>query len=477
MASIRLERVAFAYPSSPPLLAGVELHLVRGFTGLVGANGAGKSTLLALISGALDPTSGRVIATSPVTAVAQTLDDRPAMVDELAARDDADAGRWCAVLALNRDSLARWPTLSPGERRRWQLAAALAREPDALLLDEPTNHVDARGRALIVGALRRYRGIGVVASHDRTLLDELTAATVLVEAGTARRYAGNYSAARETWLAERARAVDVRRAAIATAEHAERALHRARDDARAADARRPASARKKGPRDHDATTLVRTNAIARGAASAGRRAEVARRAFELARDAVPDAAHVKALGRSIFVGYERCPRRFVTGTVKSADRVHVAGDNGAGKSMLLAAMLRACTLPRDRVLALPQELAADDVAALVARARELAADDRGRVMSLVAALGVSPDRLLASARPSPGEARKLALALGLGRTHGAWLVMLDEPTNHLDLPSVERLEAALAAYPGALVLVSHDTRFASALTTSRWLVADGRVAT
>jgi ATPase subunit of ABC transporter with duplicated ATPase domains len=476
MSSIRLDRVAFAYPSSPPLLAGVELHFTRGFTGIVGANGAGKSTLLALISSALVPTSGRVIRDVAPTVVAQTLDDRPAIVDELAARDDADAGRWCAMLALDRgDALARWPTLSPGERRRWQLAAALAAEPDAMLLDEPTNHIDARGRALIVGALRRYRGIALIASHDRTLLDELTTATVLVEAGTARRYAGHYSAARDTWLAERAHATDVRRAAIATADTAERALHRARADARAADARRPASARKKGPRDHDATTLVRNNVIARGAASASRRAEVARRSLETARDAIPAAAHDKPLGRSIFVDYERCPRRFVLDQVAATDRVHVTGDNGAGKSTLLAAMLRACTLPRERVLALPQELAPDDVRAVLADVRALAADDRSRVMSLVAALGVPPDRVLASASPSPGEARKLALALGLGRR--AWLVVLDEPTNHLDLPSVERLEAALAAYPGALVLVSHDTRFASALTTSRWQVRDGRVVT
>jgi len=98
---------------------------------------------------------------------------------------------------------------------------------------------------------------------------------------------------------------------------------------------------------------------------------------------------------------------------------------------------------------------------------------RGRVLSLVAALGVDPDQLLASAQPSLGEARKLRIALGLGQY--AWALVLDEPTNHLDLPSIERLEAALSAYPGALVLVTHDDELAARLTTERWHVGSGRV--
>ncbi len=97
--------------------------------------------------------------------------------------------------------------------------------------------------------------------------------------------------------------------------------------------------------------------------------------------------------------------------------------------------------------------------------------ERGRVFNLVAALGVDPDRLLASRRPSPGEARKLAMAAAMGR--GAWCLLLDEPTNHLDLPSIERLEEAVAGYPGAVVVVTHDEDFAAATTTRTWQLEGG----
>src|SRR5262249_32081821 len=200
----------------------------------------------------------------------------------------------------------------------------------------------------------------------------------------------------------------------------------------------------------------------------------------------------KSIGRSVFVNYERAPvpllfsvdaselragdaivLRNVRLDVHREARIQVAGPNGAGKSTLLAALLAGARVPQSRVLALPQELSAEDARAELARVRALEPNVRGRVLSLVAALGVDPEQLLASAQPSPGEARKLRIACGLGQH--AWALVLDEPTNHLDLPSVERLEAALVAYPGALVLVTHDDALAAHLTTARWSVGSGRV--
>lgn len=79
---------------------------------------------------------------------------------------------------------------------------------------------------------------------------------------------------------------------------------------------------------------------------------------------------------------------------------------------------------------------------------------------------MDPARLLSTSHPLPGEARKLLLTEGLARQ--AWGLVLDEPTNHLDLPSIERLKEALASYPGALLMVSHDDAFACACTTVEW---------
>ena len=105
--------------------------------------------------------------------------------------------------------------------------------------------------------------------------------------------------------------------------------------------------------------------------------------------------------------------------------------------------------------------------------RDLREEERGRTLSLVAALGVDPERLLGSQSPSPGEARKLAIAYGLGRQ--VWGLVLDEPTNHLDMLAIERLEEALIEYPGAMVMVTHDDALARRCTTIEWRLERRRV--
>ncbi len=96
----------------------------------------------------------------------------------------------------------------------------------------------------------------------------------------------------------------------------------------------------------------------------------------------------------------------------------------------------------------------------------LSREQLGTVMTVVSALGSRPERLLENLDASPGELRKVLLALGVIRQ--PYLIVMDEPTNHLDIPAIECLEDALRGCPSALLLISHDLRFLSRVARKRW---------
>jgi ATPase subunit of ABC transporter with duplicated ATPase domains len=495
MSSVRLERLTFRHADAVPLLTRAAAHLPAGWTAVVGENGAGKTTLLRLVAGSLAPTDGRihVLPEGARVVLCPQEDGRDPGPDAilLAGRDDGEARRLRGLLRLDPTALSRFGTLSAGERKRWQVGAALAREPEVLLLDEPTNHADAEARAVLLLALRRFRGVGLLVSHDRALLDGLAVRTLRIHRGALALHAGGYAEAQAAWEVGERAAREALEEERRSARAARARLDAARRDRENAD--RAASGRRHDRRDHDARSMEKGVRRSRAAASLARKVGRLREAAERAEARAGEAVFAPEVGRSVFLGFERAPSpvllaldaaevragstvvlRDVHVRLRREDRVLVAGANGAGKSTLLRALLDGSPARRDRVLHLPQELAPGAGPGLLRELRALPPVVRGRVLSLVAALGTDPDRLLASSDPSPGEARKLGLALGMGRH--AWALVLDEPTNHLDLPTVERLEAAIAAYPGAVLLVSHDEAFAARCTSSRWRVGGGRVA-
>ncbi len=495
MPSLHLESVSFSHVDALAILEDASLVLSPGWTGVVGPNGAGKSTLLDLLAGELLPQQGRVRCEpsgARVLRCRQTAEQLEPGIAAFGAAYDRASIRWRARLELDEQSLERWPSLSPGERRRWQVGAALAGEPDALLLDEPTDHLDGDARDVLVNALRRFDGVGVVVSHDRTLLDALTDRTVRVEHAQLALVRGAYATARQEWDAEASLAVRRREALRKEEKRTRRRLQTRREQLDRAEGNLSTRKRAKGRQDRDQRTMAAKNRAQRSAASAAHQVHLLKAQAERAARRTGEVQVTKELGRSLFVDFEpaRVPvllalrtaelragdRRVLGETdlqLRRDDRVWVHGRNGAGKSTLLRALLGSARVSTERLLHLPQELTAQDAQALLAETRSLGEEDRGRVLSVLAALGADPDRVLASARLSPGEARKLAIAWGLGRRVVG--VVLDEPTNHLDVASIERLEEALVAYPGALALVTHDETLARRCASTRWHVAEGAV--
>jgi ATPase subunit of ABC transporter with duplicated ATPase domains len=148
------------------------------------------------------------------------------------------------------------------------------------------------------------------------------------------------------------------------------------------------------------------------------------------------------------------------------DRIALTGPNGAGKSTLVRRIIESLDLLGERLTYVPQEIDLVSSARTLDRARSLSHDKLGFMMTVVSRLGSRPPRLLESVEPSPGEMRKLLLAMGVAdEPH---LIILDEPTNHMDLPSIQCLEDALDDCPCGLLLVSHDRHFLRRLTRRRW---------
>ncbi len=315
-----------------------------------------------------------------------------------------------------------------------------------------------------------------------------------VNDGSARIWRGCYSDAKLAWEAEeRERYAEYERLKHQR-ENLARRLADKRRLAMSAEAEANAGTRKrmKFRGDHDATSMFAKGKARMASERISRDAAVLRASVDRVSDKLGEYKFRKPKGRSIFVDYVPAPVTKVftldeaaicAGDARILEDVHlavprdakirVAGPNGIGKTTLLAAMLRGAHIASDRILYLPQELTARDGIAMLDAIRDLNSTQRGRVLTLIAALGIDPDRLLESCAPSPGEARKLAMAYGLGRQ--VWAMVLDEPTNHLDMPAIERLEEALVEYPGAMVIVTHDTALARRCTNIEWRLARGRV--
>lgn len=158
--ALTASHITFTYPgAAEPVLHDVTVSFPPGWTAVMGDNGIGKSTLMDILRGALAPDSGQVSSGGAVISYC------PQDVATAAQNIDDFANDWSPETLAIRDALGigddwpyRYDTLSGGERKRTQIACALAASPDVLILDEPTNHVDAPTRRAIARAMLAFTG-------------------------------------------------------------------------------------------------------------------------------------------------------------------------------------------------------------------------------------------------------------------------------------------------------------------------------
>ena len=381
------------------------------------------------------------------------------------------------------DWAGRWDTLSHGERKRGQIGVALWQAPHILAIDEPTNHVDMEARHLLHQALSSFTGVGILVCHDRQLLDTLCRQCLFLAPPRIEVYKGGYT--RGKMKREEARQAiskqhHMRKKAL---KKLKQEAGRRRDSANQADRKR--SKKKLAGKDHDAKSKIDAARVTGKDGVGGKLLRQLDGRLRRAQKELSDVRVSRTYSMGIWVDGEKSKRNSLLMmdkghirlgeslqlehprlVVRPDHRIGITGPNGAGKSALLKALLPRVNLPYDRITYVPQEISLAGSGTVLAQARRLPPDRKGQLMTIVSCLGSRPGRLLESDRPSPGETRKLLLAMGIvQRPH---LIVMDEPTNHMDLASIECLESALSQCPCTLMLVSHDLHFIRHLTRERW---------
>jgi ATP-binding cassette, subfamily F, member 3 len=361
-------------------------------------------------------------------------------------------------------------TFSGGELTRASLARALASQPDLLLLDEPTNHLDIETIEWLEGLLATIDAAVILVAHDRWFLEAVTTAVLELDRGRSVYFPGRW----HLWRREQAaRAQFEARSAGRDAEkmiQLERFVERF--GAKASKARQAKSKQ----RELDRLRSTRVEA------GPGQRRRLG---FEF--------LHPKRSGRVVIEADELSLRAgdkplvaAATFALERGEHVALVGKNGSGKTTLLETVLGR------REPAAGKVKLGHGVEAAYFSQHEQELDERGSVLdAAVAATGLwRPEaqallgRFLFSGwqeheKPvsalSGGERRRLALALVVAS--GANLLVLDEPTNHLDLESREALESALHAFPGTVLLVTHDRALLDAVSGRLLAIESGQLVT
>ena len=480
-------RLAYGHQT---LLDGVTVAISAGEkVGLVGRNGCGKTSLLKILANEnqadsgetsarrglrigylpqefeLDPVlsvydniaAGAADVASAVTRYENGDGSESELADLLTLIEHTDGWNLDARIKALSNALFTPPLesetgpLSGGEKRRVALCSALASQPDLLLLDEPTNHLDSESIRWLEDFLKTYTGAVIFVTHDRYFLNVIATRIIEISDGKAYSHPGNYTAFLESKAARQE-----------IAENTEKKRQKfLKDELKWVKAGVKARTTKSRSR-LDAFYEVKDQD-----------APVREGEIDLLIPPPPRLGNtiVDLEEVSITLG-DRTLFRSMNLSLEEGQCTGIVGKNGVGKSTLLKICL--------------QQLEPTSGKAILGKQVKINYIDQSRMQldgtgSLLDEISDGNEKIefgdeILGARAylrrflfsderinervdllSGGERARLMLAKVLKT--GGNLIVLDEPTNDLDLQSLRMLEEALAAFPGTILVVSHDRYF------------------
>ncbi|MDD2698326.1 MAG: ATP-binding cassette domain-containing protein [Arcobacteraceae bacterium] len=439
---------------------------------IVGNNGSGKTTLLKLISKKLKPEFGSIVGNDLVYYCQQSLTETPEGFDEFICTFNSKTFRLKELLHIQDEWFYRWKSLSYGEKKRIQIAIALFQEVDVLLLDEPTNHLDYTSKNILLEALKSFRGIGILVSHDREVLNTLCTNTVIIKNQNIYTYKSRYDNAIKEFnqhrdflikeneninkeLKKLQKNIQTQKEKVLLSKSR---LSKKNIDKNDKDSKEKINLAKLTGKDKNDSKLVTT--------FSKKYEEQKLKRNELNKEfAKGIKIENDILKKNLFSFYleegslklsQEKTLYYPNLTINSKDKIAIVGDNGVGKSTFLKYLISKIGL-NNNYLYLPQEIEENQIKKLYEEINFFDNEKKGLLFTLIRRMSSNPKNLLENIFASPGELRKLFIAKAL--LENISLIILDEPTNHMDIDSIEAIEKALVEYDKALIVVSHDTTF------------------